>query len=51
MEEFIQQLTLSQRQFRLIREDELRSNVEKSVKKTTSSSLQPTSRMIHSYTS
>ena len=51
MEEFIQQLTLSQRQFRLIREDELRSNVEKSVKKTTSSSLQPTSRMIHSVTS
>lgn len=29
MEEFMKQLTLSQRQFRLIREEELRSNVEK----------------------
>lgn len=49
MEEFIQQLTLSQRQFRLIREDELRSNVEKSVNKPSSSSLQPANRISYSF--
>ena len=49
MEEFIQQLTLSQRQFRLIREDDLRSNVEKSVNKPSSSSLQPANRISYSF--
>ena len=49
MEEFIQQLTLSQRQFRLIREDDLRSNVEKSVNKASSSSLQPANRISYSF--